>query len=66
MLWRVRASRELVIRNALVYDGTGAPPIAVDVAVRGDGSTRQPRADLMRELGLPAPEAAERALRRAA
>jgi N-acyl-D-amino-acid deacylase len=36
MLGRVRASRELVIRNALVYDGTGAPPIGADVAVRGD------------------------------
>jgi N-acyl-D-amino-acid deacylase len=25
-----------VIRNALVYDGTGAPPVGADLAVRGD------------------------------
>ncbi len=36
MLWRVRAPSELVIRNALVYDGTGARPLAADVSVRGD------------------------------
>jgi predicted amidohydrolase YtcJ len=60
MLWHVRASRELVIRNALVYDGTGAPPIAADVAVRGDriAATGAPRslgaepADVLDAAGL--------------
>jgi N-acyl-D-amino-acid deacylase len=36
MLSRVRAAPELVIRNALLYDGTGARPVQADVSLRGD------------------------------
>ena len=27
---------DILIRNGLVYDGTGAEPVAADVAIRGD------------------------------
>jgi N-acyl-D-amino-acid deacylase len=36
MLWRVPVARELGIRNALVYDGTGGPAVLADVALGGD------------------------------
>jgi N-acyl-D-amino-acid deacylase len=60
MLGSVRGSRDLVIRNALVYDGTGAAPAPADVAVRDDriaatgapGSLRGEHAEVLDAAGL--------------
>jgi N-acyl-D-amino-acid deacylase len=60
MLPRVRPAHVLLIRNALLYDGTGARPAPADVAVRGDriaevgapGSLADPAARVLDAAGL--------------
>lgn len=48
---------DLVIRNAAVYDGTGAPPVQADIAVDGErisvvGNVTEPAAQTLDAMGL--------------
>lgn len=52
----VAAQYDTIIRNGMVYDGTGAPPFVADIAINGDrvsaiGNLDQDSADLLIDAG---------------